>query len=109
MKATILIAGCFLIGGGVAALADSGPIQDPTGCATGTAVAQCSSVPTRDYTPGNSLSREPRIYSKPPRFMQTSPLPSENLRRSPTPPGSTGLDKGSTGLNRGSGTSSGNH
>lgn len=87
------------------ASADSGPIQDPTGCATGSAVANCRNLPP---THGGSDSGQRLRPSKSQglstgdRLRQQSPLPSEGLRdrTSPLlpPPGSTGLGGGSTGL-----------
>lgn len=86
--------------------ADSGPVQDPTGCATGSAVANCRGVPSMH---GGSDSGGQRLrpsqshgLSNGDRLRQQSPLPSEGLRdrTSPLlpPPGSTGLGGGSTGI-----------
>ncbi len=83
----------------VSAQADSGQLRDPTRCGTGP--ANCRKLPPMA---GSTERNEPRLPSsethrKPgQRLMQTSPLPSESLRRSPETPGSTGLDKGSTGI-----------
>jgi len=85
------------------ARADSGPLRDPTGCATGSAVANCRSLPPMrgDSSSGSSLrgsgqrDSDQKKGSSSHQRMKTSPLPSEFL-----PPGSTGLDKGSTGISK---------
>lgn len=88
------------------AMADS--LKDPTGCATGTAVANCRNLPPMGSSSGgSSLDRNrglpSRGLSTGDRLRRTSPLPSEGLRRGTAPalppaPGSTGLGGGSTGL-----------
>jgi hypothetical protein len=98
MKTMILaISGLLLLGS--AAMADSGPLRDPTGCATGSAVANCRSLPPMSRgSSGSDLrdhNRERDRSGSKTRF-KTSPLPSEQL----LPPSSTGLDKGSTGINK---------
>lgn len=87
------------------AMADSGPVKDPTGCATGSAVAACRNLPPQ-YGGSNSGQRlrpsQSQGLSNGDRLRQQSPLPSEGLRdrTSPLlpPPGSTGLGGGSTGI-----------
>lgn len=84
-------------------LADSGPIQDPTGCATGSAVANCRDLPQTGLRGGDSRdSGSQRGLSTGDRLRKTSPLPSERIQRAPPPllppPASTGLGGGSTGL-----------
>lgn len=87
------------------AAADSGPLQDPTGCATGSAVANCRELPalggSRDSDAQRQRPSRSQGLSTGDRLRQQSPLPSEGLRdrtSPPPPPGSTGLDGGSTGL-----------
>lgn len=99
MKTSIGILSLVLAVASGAAWADSGPLRDPTGCATGSAVANCRSVPSLGREPsGSSLRGGSSLRdSHQPRRMKTSPLPSEFL-----PPSSTGLSKGSTGIGNGS-------
>lgn len=93
MRATILAAALLLAAAWPAA-ADSGPLRDPTGCATGSAVANCRSLPPLGREPsGSSLRGSDHNKKRNTPHMKTSPLPSEFL-----PPRSTGLDKGSTGI-----------
>lgn len=82
-------------------------LKDPTGCATGSAVANCRKLPplSGGSGGGSSLDRDrpSRGLSTGSRLRQSSPLPSESIQRgSPPPllpaPGSTGLGGGSTGL-----------
>lgn len=80
------------------AWADSGPLRDPTGCATGSAVANCRSLPPMrgSSSSGSDLrGSDQKKGSSSHQRMKTSPLPSEFL-----PPSSTGLDKGSTGISK---------
>jgi hypothetical protein len=102
---TLLICGIVALAllAGAAARADSGAIQDPTGCATGSAVANCRDVPDTGLRGGDSRdSGSQRGLSNGDRLRKTSPLPSERIQRAPAPtlppPGSTGLGGGSTGL-----------
>lgn len=86
------------------AWADSGPLRDPTGCASGSAVANCRSLPPQWRPKSDSDLRNKSNRRNAPLMPRTSPLPSEKIQRMPPPPSSTGLDKGSTGLKGGSGS-----
>jgi hypothetical protein len=52
----------------------------------------------RDQRQTPSRPQKERKVGDKPGLMRTSPLPSEQLLRPPSVPGSTGLDKGSTGI-----------
>jgi hypothetical protein len=99
-----ILAATFLLAG--SPLADS--LRDPTGCTTGSAVANCRKLPPLGSSGGGSSldrgapTRSPGLSSGD-RLRKSSPLPSEGLqnRGAPgvlPPPGSTGLGGGSTGL-----------
>lgn len=99
-----ILAATFLLAG--SPLADS--LKDPTGCATGSAVANCRKLPPLGGASGGSSldrdrpSRSPGL-STGDRLRKSSPLPSQGLQNRGTPallppPGSTGLGGGSTGL-----------
>ena len=105
-RSSLLLPGTLMLALATAttgAAADPGQIQDPTGCATGSAVANCRNLPgnaDRD-TRAKPRAQDQRGLSNGDRLRQDSPLPSEKLRGQPStlpPPGSTGLGGGSTGL-----------
>lgn len=89
----------------VPATADPGTVQDPTGCATGSASGNCRNLPSTSSgsSSGSRLSPgKSQGLSSGDRLRKSSPLPSQQIQRSPQPllppPGSTGLGGGSTGL-----------
>ncbi len=55
---TAMLALMLLLGAAATAGADSGPLRDPTGCATGSAVANCRSVPPMGRERSGSSLRE---------------------------------------------------
>lgn len=104
MKAAFPALICLMLGAGFA-LADSGPLRDPTGCATGSAVANCRSLPPMGRARNESDLHRKEERKAAPLMPRTTTMPSELILRRPPAPGSTGLDKGSTGLGVDSGGS----
>lgn len=105
LRLGLIVAACAFLA--APALADPGAIQDPTGCVGGNTAANCRNVPAQSTghggTGGDRLRpSDSRGLSSGDRLRKTSPLPSQQIQRAPTPivppPGSTGLGGGSTGL-----------
>jgi hypothetical protein len=104
LRGLIIAATTFLA---APAIADPGAIQDPTGCISGNTAANCRSMPPLGSGSGSSSGDrlrpgDSRGLSSGDRLRKSSPLPSQQIQRSPPPilpaPGSTGLGGGSTGL-----------